>query len=277
MKYGLFSMNTGCCSYGDAAVTVAQAAEDAGFDSLWVSEHFVLPDPPIERFQVDPFSRRLDPLIMLTYLAAHTNQVKLGTGVVILPQRNPVILAKELASLDELSKGRLIFGFGVGHLQPELEAIGVPFNERGARTDEYLIAMKSLWYDEKPAYSGRFVEFANVQSHPQRHINLVVGGYAPAALRRTVRHAHGWYGFSKDLLATEQILADLKMVATEVQRPVELGELEISISPPRGLVDEETVEAYAELGVDRLILVPPTDELAERLAFVETIGQRYSG
>lgn len=261
MKLGLFSMNTGCCSHGNAA---AQVAEDAGFDSLWVNEHFVLPDPPIEQFQVDPLSRLIEPLTMLAYLAAHTKQVKLGKGVVILPQRNPVILAKELASLDELSNGRLIFRFGVGHLQPELEAIGVPFNDRGVRIDEYLAAMKSLWYDKKPAYSGRFVEFANVQSHPQRNINLVVGGYAPAALRRTVRHAHVWYGFSKDLEATKQILADLKAAATKVQRPVELGKLEISVSPPRGLVDEETVDAYAKLGVNRLILVPPTDELAER-------------
>lgn len=271
MKFGLFSMNTGCCSHPDAAASVARAAEEAGLESLWVSEHIALPDPPAPHFQVDPRARRLDPLIALTYLAAQTETVKLGTGVVILPQRNPLILAKELASLDEISNGRLIFGFGVGHLKPEVEALGVPFHQRGVRTDEYLAAMKSLWHDEQPAYKGRFVDFANMHSHPQRDVQLVVGGYAPAALRRTIAHAHGWYGFSDTVEKTRQALADLNAAAQQVERPAELGQLEISVTPPKGQLNRETVEQYAELGVHRLILLPPSDELDERLKYIETI------
>lgn len=277
MKFGLFSMNTGCCSYPDAAVSIAKKAEDAGFESLWVSEHIALPDPPAPHFQVDPRSRRLDPLIALAYLAGHTQTVKLGTGVVILPQRNPLILAKELASLDEVSNGRLLFGFGVGHLKPELEAIGVPFNERGARTDEYLAAMKTLWHDEQPAVHGQFVDFANVHARPQRDIHLVVGGYAPAALRRTIQHAHGWYGFGTDVETTKQHLNNLELAVQEVERPAHLGDLEISVSPRRGPIEPDIVEQYAEIGVHRLILQPPTDELDERLAFIETIQAQFIG
>lgn len=273
MKFGLFSMNTGCCSYPNAAATIAKAAEDAGFESIWVSEHIALPDPPLPRFPVDPRGRRLDPLIALTFLAAQTETIKLGTGVVILPQRNPFILAKELVSLDEISNGRLLFGFGVGHLKPEVEALGVPFNERGSRTDEFLATMKSLWHDDKPAFSGQFVDFANMHSHPQRDIHLVVGGYAPAALRRTIEHAHGWYGFSDTVEKTQQVLSDLEKAAKEVERPTELGPLEISITPPQGSIDQKTVDQYAALGVQRLILLPPSDELDGRLRYIETINQ----
>ena len=273
MKFGLFSMNTGCCSYPESAATVARNAEDAGFESLWVSEHIALPDPPLPRFPVDPRGRRLDPLIALTFLAAQTETIKLGTGVVILPQRNPFILAKELVSLDEISNGRLLFGFGVGHLKPEVEALGVPFNERGSRTDEYLATMKSLWHDDKPAFSGQFVDFANMHSHPQRNIHLIVGGYAPAALRRTIQHAHGWYGFSDTVEKTRQVLSDLNIAAQQVERPAELGELEISVTPPQGPLDQETVEQYAELGVHRLILLPPSEKLDNRLQYIDAIYQ----
>ncbi|MEM7126202.1 MAG: LLM class F420-dependent oxidoreductase [Chloroflexota bacterium] len=275
MKFGLFSMNTGSCSYPEAAIQIAQAAESAGFESLWVSDHIVFPDPPIARFPTPPESRLIEPLTMLTFLAGHTQQVKLGTGVIVLPQRNPLVLAKQVASVDELTKGRLIFGFGVGHLEPEFEAIGIPFNERGARTDEYLSAMLSLWSDAKPAYQGNHVSFANVQAHPQREIPLVVGGYAPAALRRTVQRAHGWYGFARGLEATKQSLAGLRKAATEVERPAHLGELEISVSPPRGKIDRQTIQSYADLGVHRLILIPPTEDLAERISFVREVAELF--
>ena len=273
MKFGLFSMSTGCCTYPDAATQIAQAAEAAGFESLWVSDHIVLPEPPIARYPSPSDSRIMEALIMLSFLAAQTKQIKLATGVIVLPQRNPLLLAKQLASVDELSKGRLIFGFGVGHLQPELEAIGVPFNERGARSDDYLSAMLSLWQDAKPAFHGEHVSFANVQSHPQRDIPIVVGGYAPAALRRTIQRAHGWYGFSKTVEETKECLTNLRQTAAEVERPARLGELEISLTPPRGPIDLEIVEQYAEIGVHRLVLLPTSDEVEGRLAFVDEVAK----
>src|SRR5215217_3987702 len=153
MKFGLFAVNMYACSYPETAIQVAQLAEEAGFESLWAGEHVVLPDPQAPRSPMAPHDRILDPLIALTYLAAHTSRVRLGTGVIVLPQRNPLVLAKQLASLDVVSGGRLVVGIGAGYLEPELAAIGVPMAERGARTDEYLAAMRALWTSGAPAYS----------------------------------------------------------------------------------------------------------------------------
>src|SRR5438067_436408 len=155
LTFGLFSLNTGVCSYPATAVRIAQAAEAAGFDSLWAGEHVVLPSP------LAPEDRILDPIVTLTFLAAQTKRVLLGTGIIILPQRNPLVLAKELVSLDELSEGRLLFGVGVGYLEPEFRALGVPFADRGARSAEYLPAMLATCREPKPAYHGQFVSFAN--------------------------------------------------------------------------------------------------------------------
>src|SRR5947208_7839549 len=143
MKFGLFAMNMGVCSHPEVATRVAQAAEAAGFDSLWAGEHVVLPSPRTPASPMDPQDPILDPVVTLTFLAAQTRQILLGTGIIILPQRNPLVLAKELASLDVLSGGRLILGIGVGYLEPEFRALGIPFEDRGERADEYLAAMRA--------------------------------------------------------------------------------------------------------------------------------------
>src|SRR5437588_228033 len=152
MNFGLFSMNSGPCVDPEVAVRVARLAEDAGFGSLWAEEHVVLPDPRVPPSPMDPDDPILDPVVALTFLAAQTKQVLLGTGIIILPQRNPLVLAKEIASLDELSEGRLLFGVGVGYLEPEFRALGIPFADRGARSEEYLAAMRAIWREPKPAY-----------------------------------------------------------------------------------------------------------------------------
>src|SRR5436305_13247807 len=131
MKIGLFSMNSGICADPATAIDVAQTAERLGYDSLWVGEHVVLPDPRVPPSPMDPQDPMLEPIVTLSHLAGHTSRVRLGTGIIILPQRNPVVLAKELASLDVVSGGRLLFGVGVGYLQPEFAAIGAPFDDRG--------------------------------------------------------------------------------------------------------------------------------------------------
>src|SRR5919198_1720662 len=145
MKFGLFAINMGPCSNPDTAARVAQAAEAAGLESVWTGEHVVLPDPQVPPSPLPPEYPMLDPTVALAFVAAHTKTVKLGTGIIILPQRNPLVLAKELASLDVLSRGRLIFGIGVGYMKPEFDALGIPFEEKGARTEEYLAAMRALW------------------------------------------------------------------------------------------------------------------------------------
>jgi probable F420-dependent oxidoreductase len=156
MKFALFACNMGACADPKVAASVARAAEAAGFESLWVGEHVVLPDPQAPPSPVPPLTAMLDPTVSLAFLAAHTESVRLGTGIIILPQRNPLVLAKELASLDVLSGGRLIFGIGVGYLKPEFDALGVSFEQKGARTEEYLRAMIAIWTMDQPRFEGRF-------------------------------------------------------------------------------------------------------------------------
>src|SRR5262244_1307749 len=184
MKFGLHSVNLHSCSYPDAAARLGRAAEVAGFDSLWVADHVVLPDPPSPERPMPPDQRLLDPVVSLTFLAAHTSRIRLGTGVIILPQRQAAVLAKQLASLDVLSNGRLIFGLGVGWCEPEMRAVGVSFAERGRIADDYLAAMRAVWTQPKPAYQGRYVSFEGVQAMPrpvQSPMPIVVGGRtAPA-------------------------------------------------------------------------------------------------
>jgi probable F420-dependent oxidoreductase len=255
MKFGLFAVNMYACSYPETSVQVAQLAEAAGFESLWAGEHVVLPDPQAPPAPMAPHDRILDPVVALTFLAAHTSRVRLGTGIVILPQRNPLVLAKELASLDELSGGRLICGIGAGYLEPEFRALGIPFADRGARTDEYLAAMRAIWTQPDPAYHGRFVSFAGVQAQPRRDIPVVVGGESPPAYRRAVQSASGWYGFNLDLDWTARALADIRTALQRSTRPQELGDLEISVTPAEPVTPED-VRRFADLGVHRLILMP---------------------
>jgi probable F420-dependent oxidoreductase len=266
MQYGLFSVNSYACSRPATAVRIARLAESAGFESLWAGEHVVLPDPRVPPSPMDPGESILDPLVALSFLAAHTTTPKLGTGIVILPQRNPLVLAKQVASLDALCDGRLILGIGAGYLEPELRAIGVSMSERGRRTDEYLAAMRQIWYAEEPAYQGRFVTFSGVTAHPRpRSVPIVVGGHTPAAFRRAVEQGHGWYGFARDLEGTAACVEGLREAAARYERPAELGELEISVTP-RGTPDAETAARFAELGVRRLILLPRSDLDEEGLA-----------
>jgi probable F420-dependent oxidoreductase len=258
VKLGLFGTNMGPSTSPGELIAVAQAAEAAGFESLWMGEHVVLPDPQVPPSPMAPQDCALDPLVALTWAAAHTSTIRLGTGIIILPQRNPVVLAKEIASLDRLSGGRFTFGIGVGYLEPEFRAIGADFENRGAVTDEFVDAMQHLWYDDRPRFHGRFVSFAGVDAHPrpvQQPIPLVVGGYSPRAFRRAVARAHGWYGFALKPDDVAGCLAGLRAAASEVERPAALGPLEITVTP-RVRIDAATVSAFAELGVDRLVPYP---------------------
>src|SRR6266566_4462841 len=145
---------------------------------------------------------------------ARTTGVRLGTGNIILPQRNPVVLAKELASVDVLSNGRLIFGIGIGYLQPEFAAIGAPFDHKGPRTEEFLAAIIALWSMEKPEYNGRFLSFSGINAMPRPvqkpQPEVVFGGHTKAAYSRAARLAKGWFGFALDLNDTAKCIEGLK-------------------------------------------------------------------
>lgn len=255
MKIGLFGINFGI---DDAAVMlrVAQAAEAAGYESLWTGEHIVLPDPQAPPSPAGPETVMVDTAVALSYLAAGTETIKLGTGIIILPQRQPAVLAKSLASLDFVSGGRLMFGLGVGYLEPEMTACSTPMAKRGARADEYLAAMRALWTTDAASFDGEFVEFESVTANPkpaQADMHTVIGGHSGAAHRRAVTSAHGWYGFMRSPEKAEADLAALKATADQHPRPAHLGQLEISITPVKPPTPEE-IETYAALGVDRLII-----------------------
>ena len=278
LKFGLTAINGGVTSYPESLVRLAQAAERAGFDSLWAGEHHVL---AASSSLIPATSRYLNPIVALTFVAAHTRTIRLATGVLLLPQHQPLVLAKELASLDVLSGGRLMVGIGVGWAEAEFEALGVPFHDRGARTDEYLAAMRAIWSEDTPAYHGRYVSFEGVQAYPhpvqQPTPPIVMGGRALAVLRRTVEQAHGWYGYALDLEETAKLLAELRDAARRYQRPTELGELEISVAP-RIPIDRDTAQRFAELGVHRLILIPPREMDAPALErWVTTVGETLIG
>ena len=280
MKFGLFGINMGIASDPAASVRVAQAAEVAGFESIWTGEHVVLPDPQAPPSPLPPHYPMLDPTVALAFLAGQTRTIKLGTGIIILPQRNPLVLAKELASLDVVSGGRLIFGLGIGYLKPEFDTLGIPFSHKGPRSIDYLRAMKAVWTQDEPAHRGEFVSFSDIQSRPQPlqkpHPPVVFGGHTPQAYKRSVRHGTGWFGFVLDVEATAQCLLGIKHAAQQVARPAELGALEISVTP-KGRLDANTVKRFAELGVDRLIPFKAAKTEADWLAYVNRTGDELIG
>jgi probable F420-dependent oxidoreductase len=278
MKFGLFGINFGPCAIPSTAAVVARAAEDAGFESLWTGEHVVLPDPQVPPSPVPADTPFIDSAAALAFVAAHTQKVKLGTGIIILPQRNPVVLAKELASVDVLSNGRLIFGIGIGYLKPEFAAIGAPFDHKGPRSEEFLGAMIALWSMEKPAYQGRFVSFGGVNAMPrpvQRpHPEIVFGGHTKEAYSRSARLAKGWFGFALDLDATTACVNGLKAACAEIGRKFE--DLEISVCP-RGRIDPDTAKRFADAGVRRLILVHRANDERGIINMIETTRRDLIG
>ena len=259
MKIGLFAVNYGTCGDSASAVRIAQAAEAAGLESVWTGEHIVLPDPSLPSFPLAPETPMLDTIVALTWIAAHTTRVRVASGIIVLPLRNPVLLAKELATLDVVSNGRLIIGVGAGWLEPEFKALGVPMGKRGERMDDALRAMRALWTMEHPEHHGPSVSFSGVASYPrpiQRPMPpIVIGGESASAFRRAVTMASGWYGFGLTVEQTKQHLEGLRRAADRHPRPAELGNLEISVTPV-GPFDKRTLEAFAAAGVHRLVVLP---------------------
>ncbi len=278
MKIALFGINYGPCADPRNSSQIARAAEAAGFESLWTGEHIVLPDPQVPPSPARPETPFIDSLIALTFVAAHTTTIRLGTGIIILPQRNPVVLAKELASTDVLTEGRLIFGIGVGYLKPEFDAIGAPFDHKGARSEEFLQAMIALWTMDKPEFRGRFVSFGGVNAMPRPvqkpHPEVVFGGHTKEAFSRAARLAKGWYGFALDLETTRQHVEGLKAACKEAGRRFE--DLEISVTPSKR-VDRDEARRFADAGVHRLILLHRQNDAAGVLRFVDECGSALVG
>lgn len=261
MKYGMAFANTGAAVTGRGAAELGRAAEEAGFDSLWTVEHVVVPAGYESAY---PYSRsgRMaggvedmdipDPLVWLSYVAAVTETLLLGTGIVILPQRNPVILAKEAASVDVLSGGRMMLGIGAGWLAEEFAALGVPFEDRGARTDDYIRALRALWAGGTASYRGRFISFEDVYSRPlpvQKPIPIVVGGHSKRAARRAGELGDGFFPNGPSHEAVAELIGHARRCAEGAGRDPDALQITVGSKP-----DLETVERWADVGVDRVVI-----------------------
>jgi probable F420-dependent oxidoreductase len=273
MRFGLFALNFGACADPALQRRVARAAEECGFESIWTGEHVAMPvgQNPVGIDAGTPF---LDSLVTLGHLAAHTERVRLGTGVLVLPHHNPMLLAKALATLDVVSDGRLIAGFASGYAEAEFRAIGADFHRRGALTDEYLAAIHSLWTEAEPAFSGRFARFEGICFEPkprQRpHPPIIIGGHSAQALRRAVRFGDGWYGFGLKVDATAPLVQELLRLRAASPRAGEPLEISLTTFEP---LTPELVGKAAAAGVDRLIYMPtvPAERLEET---VRELGRR---
>lgn len=282
--------NTGAFADPDAAATLAVAAEENGLESIWAIEHVVVPDGyesqyPYHESGNMPFSDQMDlpdPLMWLTYVAALTQKINLATGILILPQRNPMVLAKEVATLAQLSKGRFHLGIGVGWLEEEFEMLGVPWPKRGKRTDEMVDVMRTLWAEEKATHQGDMYGFENALMYPKPpggDVPIIIGGHSTFAARRAGRYGDGFFPGNGDVDELLEIRDVMRQAAIDNDRDPDSIEFTAGCwSPRRGKLDE--VKRLEEAGVDRLILAPPSsnpdgirqamEELGERIAPVAT-------
>jgi probable F420-dependent oxidoreductase len=266
MKFGIAFANIGPFAHGPAAAEMAVAAEEAGFESLWTVEHVVVPSGYRSEYPYDASGKMPggedfdipDPLVWLTWVASATSTIRLGTGILIVPQRNPVVLAKEVATLDHLSGGRVELGVGVGWLEEEFDAIGVPFAERGKRTDDHVAAMRALWGQDKASHHSEFTSFDDCISRP-RPVNgsvpIHVGGHTDIAARRAGRLGDGFFpgkGTPEELARSFDIMRE---TAREHGRDPDAIELTAGGAAfGEGALD--AVKALADIGVDRIAIAP---------------------
>jgi probable F420-dependent oxidoreductase len=257
MKFGLRYASLGRYGDGPAAVELAQAAEAAGFESIWTVEHVVVPHAYQSRYPYSASGRMgsgledfpiPDPLIWLAYVASATRTIKLGTAILILPQRNPVVTAKAAATLDHLAGGgRVLLGIGVGWLAEEFAALGAPFEDRGPRTDEYVAAMRALWSQERASFKGRFVSFDQVFCRPRPRdgrIPIIVGGDTAAAARRAGRLGDGYFPARTP---SAELIGEMRRAAEQAGRDPAAVELTVAAPP-----DAAGIKALARQGVARV-------------------------
>ncbi|MEO5901158.1 MAG: LLM class F420-dependent oxidoreductase [Ilumatobacteraceae bacterium] len=279
MKFGLMFTNTGMGSTAAGAKELATRAERLDFESLWTVEHVVVPSGYESKYPYDPSGKMAggaeefdlpDPLIWLAFVASITEKIKLATGILIVPQRNPVVLAKEVASLDALSGGRMVLGVGVGWLEEEFEALGIPFADRGRRLDDYIEAMRALWTQDKAAVNNTYASFDNCISRPRPihgTVPIVVGGHSRAAARRAARLGDGFFPGNGKLDEVAGVFDVFRAECATLGR--DPSEVELTAGGGGRTVDDicSRVEKLHEMGVTRVILPPlPGDRLDELAA-----------
>jgi probable F420-dependent oxidoreductase len=266
MQIGFFAIGIGPSADPELIALTARTVEQCGFHSLWAPEHVVFLKEFASKY---PYAQDgklptpstkiplLDPLATLTFASAHTKTLRLGTGVYLVPERNPVVTAKQVVSLDVLSGGRFDFGVGIGWLAEEFAAVGVPWERRAERTLEYLQAMKRLWTEEEPEFRGEFCSFPKAHLFPKPvqkpYPPILFGGNSAPALRRAAEAGDGWFGFNLTPEETKSKIARIRQYARAAGRDPE--KLHLSISPGLGTsVDLDEVKRYRDAGVHQVIV-----------------------
>lgn len=262
MKTGIAFANIGPFGTAEGGIGLATAAEAAGIDSLWTVEHVIYPDSYGSTYPYDESGRMMmapdtdltDPLTWLTWVGAHTSTIRLATGILILPERNPVVLAKQLGTMDSLTGGRIDLGIGVGWLREEFDALGIPWERRGARTDDYVAAMRALWAGDSASHDGEFVSFSGVSSNPKPvngSVPIVIGGHSDAAARRAGRLGNGFWPAKGDL---DHLLDVMRREADAHDRDPDAIEVTWSADLAGNDDPVAAAEQLAEKGVSRVVV-----------------------
>ncbi len=291
MKIGICLPNNWGVEDVQSIFRIATRAEDLGFDSVWVSEHVFNVSYVFNRIGSRPY---YDPMTILSYVAAITKRVRLGTSVLVLPYHNPIRLAKTAATLDVMSGGRLMLGVGVGVIEQELNAMNSPFAERGAISDETIAIMKELWTKDDPIYEGRYHSFSGMKFTPKPrqkpHIPLLIGGVSDAAIRRAVRVGNGWHSTT---IPPEELSRRLRYLNERAEAAGrDMSEIPVSvrldIGTPRSAGSAtansyslgtdpgeilQNARAFEGLGVDEIVISPTTGDAEELLAALEMLAR----
>jgi probable F420-dependent oxidoreductase len=282
MKFGLMYANAGPFAFPEGLTHLARTAEEVGVESLWTVEHVVIPVGYKSTYPYDPSGKIPapdtmpipDPLVGLAFAAAVTKKIRLATGILILPQRHPLYVAKEVATLDVLSGGRVILGIGVGWLQEEFDALGIPFEERAGRTAEAVRAIRSLWKPEPEAFQGKYYRWAPLQSHPkplqQPGVPIVVGGHTELSAKRAARYGDGYF---PGVAEADKLKALLQTMRDECKRLGRRAE-EIEISAGRAQLDLDAVKRLQDAGVARIMVPPPAFDPDGVRAGLQALGDK---
>jgi len=263
MKFGIMFANTGDFAHTQHALALAQAAEDVGIESLWTVEHVIVPK---QYDSIYPYNRKgklpgdfasdvPDPVVWMSFIAGATKTIRLATGILILPQRHPLYVAKEFATLDQMSGGRIMMGVGIGWLQEEFAALGLDFSQRVARTEESITALRRLWSTHHASFDGEHFSWSEVASYPKPQqtpgVPIIIGGHVPAAARRAARFGDGFFPGRIDRL--DELISTLREECALIGRNPD--DLEITTGTPDMRLDN--IKAMADKGISRLVMPPP--------------------
>ena len=305
MQFGLGLPHAGAAAHGPSIIRFAQRADELGFESLWCGDHILLPTAGTDQYPYTedgsfPRDARvgfLETLTVLAYAASATQRIRLGSTVIILPYRNPVVQAKMFASLDVLSGGRAICGVGVGWLEKEFESLGVPFAERGPMSDEFLQMFQTLWTQEHPEFEGKYYQIHGMQFEPkpvQNPLPIWVGGHSRRAIRRTIQYGHAWHPtrqtpeyVAKHLpylrQEAERAGRDPDSITISLKRSLQITDIGLSgevafrsgnalVGTTQDIIDD--AKRCQDMGMHQLTYDFRTDHIDEQLAIMEQLADR---